>query len=831
MISYLSKPLESTVQPFEDNVALISQVAQTRQNKYDNVLDTIFQKENQLLNIDVSYAPLEVQQEKDNLLQRADEELDKLVKSDLLIPDNIQKAENIFTPIVTNEKIILGAQYTQAVKNNTSLYQEWRKDGKGMYNSANEAYTMTQANKARNMSYKDFKDSYQNFDINAVEFRDIDKEYREAAKTLGFTLKNTVQYSDPSGMYFITDTNQKLYAKDIMNILPNDAGINSQAKVNAWSSMGNVSQSDIIQARKDIFSSQYKEVKSINDNLTTLNSTISDNLKNIKANNTVGKTLLETVYSKKYPDLDLNTPEGKAQVVKSLEEELSKNKLVLANNDSELSTYDEYIKELDDLNKIPLGEQQLLGLKTQYYLENKKRSYGEAFKQDIRELKLDTNPYAVMNEKYKIDVSMEAIKHQNDIDSKLWQAEIDASSGKSKGKSSSKDSGEEETPEGTSLIPSVPEDTGKEEKLSYETLSSDIATTNTLVGKDEKDPNGSLFKSFSSSYKTASDGEATSATTDFQKDIQDYTSSMSGFTGDYNALSPDGHQTYAQVQAKYPEVKAYMDQRANLQSIAAKKQELIDKVTGNKKTADSLNTIKYSKEQFQQLYKTNPQEALMYMSIYGNPSTKKDVQEQANEKLKKLSYGTLSTELVPLASENAKDPARPIVQAAKNQIFAANSKLDESKIKVASFLFKNNNWQVKYNYTNAKGTSEVSTAVLSKDFVSKFQNDLSIAQPIEMYKLMMAEWNYNQSGDTYSLPNQQVKSQPIVMNGVSWTLLIDNTTSNGNIKLGKTSDKFKDYIEVTPEQAIGYITKGNNSSLSSTNNLQQLREKYLSSQK
>jgi len=827
-ISYLSKPLESTVQPFEDNVALISQVAQTRQNKYDNLLDTIFQKENQLLNIDVSYAPLEVQQEKDNLLKRADEELDKLVRSDLLIPDNIQKAENIFTPIVTNEKVMLGAQYTQAVKNNTSLYEEWRKDGKGMYNSANEAYTMTQANKARNMSYKDFKDNYQNFDINAVEFRDIDKEYREAAKTLGFTLKNTVQYSDPSGMYFITDTNQKLYAKDIMNILPNDAGINSQAKVNAWSSMSNVSQNDIIQARKEIFSSQYKETKSINDNLATLNSTISENLKNIQANNSVGKNLLETVYSKKFPDLDLSTPEGKAQVVKSLQDELSNNKLTIANNDSELSTYQEYIAELDKLNSKPLDEQQLLGLKTQYYLEGKKRSYGEAFKQDIRELKIDQNPYGVIQANYEKSVALEAKKHEYDIENKLLDAQIDLATGK--GSKSSGNGENEEQKSSSVLIPSVPEEADKNEKFTYEGLTSDIVTTNSMIGKDVKDENAPLFKSFASSYKTANDENPTTATNDFKKDIDDYTRSMDGFKGDYNALSPNGHETYAQVQAKYPDVKSYLDERSLLQSVAIAKQSLIDDINGkNVKSAfPEINSDVIINAKYEELKKLDPQAAATY-KYESEKNLRGQKKQYSNEKLSKLDFGTLSTKLVPVANKNAKDPARDITEAAKNQIVSAIPKLDKSKIDVLSFEYKDNNWIVNYRDKAMIDTDE--SMVLSKDFVSKFSNDLNVAKPVEIYKLMVAQYNYNKSGDTYSNPNKEIKSPPIVMNGISWTLLLDNSTANGKVKIGRTSDKFKDYQEVTPEVAIGYITKGNKSSLSSVNTLEEIIKKYLPLQK
>ena len=163
----------------------------------------MLQKHDNLLNIDVSYAPTEVQKEKENLLKQADNQLDSLAKVDLLNPENINKAEAIFEPITNNEKIILGAQFTKQVRENQEVYDEWRRKKPESYNSGNEAYTIQQAMKAKNMSFKDFKENYQNFDIQAIQFRDIDKEFREAAKTLGVTYKGYTQMKD--GLYIMTE--------------------------------------------------------------------------------------------------------------------------------------------------------------------------------------------------------------------------------------------------------------------------------------------------------------------------------------------------------------------------------------------------------------------------------------------------------------------------------------------------------------------------------------------------------------------------------------------------------------------------------------------------
>ena len=122
MISYLSKPIASGVESYKENVGLIAQVANQKQNRYDNILSTIFQKQSQLLNLDLSYAPDEIVKEKDNLLKEADNQLNKFASSDLTIPDNISKVENIFTPITSNQDVMLGLGFTQNVKENKAIY-------------------------------------------------------------------------------------------------------------------------------------------------------------------------------------------------------------------------------------------------------------------------------------------------------------------------------------------------------------------------------------------------------------------------------------------------------------------------------------------------------------------------------------------------------------------------------------------------------------------------------------------------------------------------------------------------------------------------------------
>ena len=128
MLSYLSTPYKSTVVPYSENVGLIAQVANQKQNKYDQVLSTIFQKQNQLLDLDLSGGSEEAELKKDNLLKEADNQLNKMASSDLTIPDNINKVENIFSPIVNDKDIMNAAGITAFTKEQAAYFDEWKKD-------------------------------------------------------------------------------------------------------------------------------------------------------------------------------------------------------------------------------------------------------------------------------------------------------------------------------------------------------------------------------------------------------------------------------------------------------------------------------------------------------------------------------------------------------------------------------------------------------------------------------------------------------------------------------------------------------------------------------
>jgi len=135
LLSYLSTPYKSTVVPYSENVGLIAQVANQKQNKYDQVLSTIFQKQNQLLDLDTLNE--QISAKKDSLLKQADEQLNKMASSDLTIPDNINKVENIFSPITSDSEILSDVYYTKQIRENQQFAQEALKKDPSVGNQIN----------------------------------------------------------------------------------------------------------------------------------------------------------------------------------------------------------------------------------------------------------------------------------------------------------------------------------------------------------------------------------------------------------------------------------------------------------------------------------------------------------------------------------------------------------------------------------------------------------------------------------------------------------------------------------------------------------------------
>lgn len=595
-ISYLSKPLQSEVRPFQENIDLISKVSAYKQSRYDKVVDTMLQKQNNLLNIDVSFAPTEVQQEKDNLLKEADKQLDALSKVDLLNPENINKAEAIFEPITNNDKIILGAQFTKQVRENQSLYDEWRKKKPEFYNSANEAYSMQEASKAKNMSFKDFKENYQNFDIQAIQFRDIDKEFREAAKTLGITYKGYTQMKD--GLYIMTEERGILKAEDVMNILPNDAGILAQAKVNAWASMGNVTKEDLLQGQLKINQTKIKETKDVialtGDELKA----IDKNIKLLNSNDPSAQSTFKTLFGDKLPNLDIKNEEHKKVILQYLEKQKDVYTKSLVENQKQLDNNFEEENQLKAYFNSDFTERQLLDLKTQFYLQSKKMDYGQAFSKDERSIKIDVDKEAEMKLKYDYDVGLENVKTQNEIRKDYFESLYggNGSSSNNGGTSTTK-----VTNDITPLSPAESQDSEEKKDMSRSSMISQQLDIQSQIGGELKTENGKkvfYFSKYGEGTKMYNDvlknrvpnsyvnnissySGLQEVQKEFQKQIDTYENILSKREKDdkNNGLYTP-NQTYEQALETIPEdVKAYVEQRSLLKSTLQQNIALLNKAT------------------------------------------------------------------------------------------------------------------------------------------------------------------------------------------------------------------------------------------------------------
>lgn len=835
MISYLSQPIKSTVEPYHENVGLIAQVAQQKQSKYDGLLSTIFQKQNQLLNLDLSYAPDDIVKEKDNLLKEADNQLNKFASSDLTIPDNISKVENIFTPITSNQDVMLGLGFTQNVKENKAIYDEWRKDGKGEYDSANEAYTLAQASKAKQMTKEQFKSNYNSLDINAIKYRNIDKEFREAAKELGYNEENSVMGSDETGMYIITKEGKRLSMESVLGVLPNDAGITAQAKVNAWTSMQGVTASQILNERLKINQIQYKDAKKFGDDLKDNNKSIEDNIKEIKANSTKGDDLIKNLYQKDYPDVDLTTSEGKKLLITKLEEKKKSNSLLIDNNQLSIKKQEDYIEELKntydlkfDLNgnvisSKELDDNSLLSLKTQYYLENKKMDYAKAYSKNMQTIKVESNPYGVINANFEKSVALKAIEDQYTKENKILDAELDFAKGTKSTNSDSTSNSETES----KLIPSPAETEGEKKTYTYEQLQTEMKQTTELVGSGDLGIDGKLAQSLIPQYSINGDNEK--GKLEFEKRVSQYKTQMEGYSGDDNTktkVNPD--KTYGQVKKDFKTEKGYLDRRALLQAEIIQKQQFIDDLSGEKQADPKVTSWMnaYQKAEIERLRKVDPQLAGQYeLDLKKDKYITKKI--NVNEKLKKYDLGSLTSKLVPRASSNATDPARMLVEDAKSQIFSTVKNIDKTKIQVKDFELKDGVWYV--NYIDEKFLDTQESVPLSNEFIAQYASDFNVAAPIEIYKTMISQKRYHESGDTWSLPNKIIESPEIVIDGVAWKMLIDNSTPENMVRLGKTGQAPKDYTAPAPIEQVLKFVSGNSSSLSPSSNIfEQIKEKYLS---
>ena len=399
MLSYLSTPYKSTIEPYKENVNLIAQVAQQKQSKYDSVLSTLFQEQNQLLDLDLSGGSEEAETKKNNLLKIADEQLSKMASSDLTIPDNINKIDNIFTPITSDSDIMNAAGITAFTKKESAYFDEWKKEGKGLYDAYNHNFFLEKMNKNRKMSLSEVKEKGYN-QVTAVEFIDIDKWYRESVKEL---LPDVTSVVSPDGQGRIFYQNgKKLSENDILQMLPTNSKIIAQAEINAHYALQDAKPNELLDIQQKSLLQEQSSVKALIDDSEKQIGYINDRIKDIQNNTTDGIKIVEESGLKK---------EQLIEELKNQSKEYGEIKTQYEKN------YNLYNSKIDDFNKTyqfenglfnkQLTEDELANLKTSTWLSSKKQQFANAMAYEEKTTKVEYD-----------QVQIEAIKHQYGLEDK-----------------------------------------------------------------------------------------------------------------------------------------------------------------------------------------------------------------------------------------------------------------------------------------------------------------------------------------------------------------------------------------------------------------------------
>lgn len=404
MISYLSTPYKSTIEPYKENVNLIAQVAQQKQSKYDSVLSTIFQKQNQLLDLDLSGGSEEAELKKDNLLKEADNQLNKMASSDLTIPDNINKVENIFSPIVNDKDIMNAASITAFTKEQAAYFDEWKKEGKGLYDALNHSYFLEKTQKNRKMSIEEAKQKGYN-QVTAVEFVDYDKLMRESIKELMPDVTETIAQD---GARIFTENGKVLSESDILKRLPMNSKIMAQAEINAHYQFQGTDANTLLSLQKESLESKKESTSNViafnNKNIGY----IREQINNINAGNAAGL--------KQVSDSNLD----KEQLIAKLTDDI--NNIEIQNKDyiKEEKSYITAINDFDlqykynadkKLFEKEFNEDELDYLKTSSWIAMTQSNFANATAYSEKSIKVAYDEVWMETYKHNNAVDMEVLKH------------------------------------------------------------------------------------------------------------------------------------------------------------------------------------------------------------------------------------------------------------------------------------------------------------------------------------------------------------------------------------------------------------------------------------
>ena len=857
MISYLSQPIKSNVEPYRENVNLIAQVAQQKQSKYDSVLSTLFQKQSQLLNLDLSYAPDDIVKEKDNLLKEADNQLNKFASSDLTVPDNISKVENIFTPITSNQDVMLGVGFTKQVNDSKTYYEEMKKEGKGNYDPTNEAYTLTQASKAKQMTKEQFKNSYNSLDISPIKYRNRAKEYNEAlskyVKDMGFTVENIV--SAPDGGYIVTKEQGKIPISSLKAVLPNDAGFVAQAKVDAWASLSNTTQDEILSEQLGYVKNDIQSIEKINKSIIKENEDITSAISKLKTGNTSNLSLL-------FPELngiDLDVPENKQKAIDFLNSKIENNKKAYESNTSNLVENNKYITDMigkygiiiggDGFTSIgsdPLPENQLLNLKTQYILQRDANAFTQAYAKEKNVIKIESDPNYRQAVQIQADIAKETQKYNNDVRLKQLDAELKL---KTDGINSNSNSPTPDNPNG--VIPLIAgegiDEPTKEEKGTkyYNDLTTNLLNEVGNLDRNSSGEGSTLFKQEllrltpvgTSSINELSPEEQSKLTKQLSSEIKEVNDNLTNWDKNPNSIVPGRKITYGEYFKEKEKTINYINER-NLKITTAQaafdlKKSVKETVLNNYYSKTNPIEVDISGLGFSNYrLKINPR----YLTTEGIPeknlqliledndlllsenpflgsrgrkylqtelnsklrSKVENLNNEVDQELKKYTTSNMSIPLTLQGESTDKDPHSALKKSTIGYIKGINQGLLNTDIQINNFQPTSNGWQVNYsvqtNEKNPDGTAKTiiqKPVILSKDFVTQNQAYLKGFQSNELLNIMIAQKKFHESNNQNSLNNKVITSPYIQLNGKTYKLAILSGDADGTIRIGSPNKEGK----------------------------------------
>lgn len=596
-ISYLSKPLESKIQPFRENVGLIAQVAQQKQNKYDTLANAIFQRENQLLDLDTS-ANADITKTKDALLKQVDTDLSSMASLDLLNPENIKKVEGIFNPITENGDITLAAAVTKHAKDESKFFDEWKKKGSDAYSALNEQYFWNEYGKNRDMSAEDFRKNY--VKPVATKYTDIDAKFLEAASKLKDAGIKTSITASRDG-YLITRDGEYLSPQKIMQVLPGGADIMEQAKINSWASMGSTSKGELLDTKRRLMESPIAQAEE------HLNLQRGD-LQNVNDKIALIEKSPDSDEARRYIAEKGGTKEAALQALKKDQADISK---MIEDNGKEIETARYDLNQFNNTygaqkladgtytftNADKMSQKERDDLATQVYLLDKKSAYANTFQKNDITIKVEQDKVVADQLAFQRQVELKKIDLQSDLATKAAEAQLKSVYGTGEGSSTT--TGGESVMSSSAVQPLAAVPTGaKTEELDLAKLNQNIKSLQTTLGKDDYGTDGTMFNELAATEVMSNvagydalppeqqKSIMASAKTQMLKKIKDYKTVQT----QYNALlaqnGNDPNKVLGKEVSKGYTYGDWMRDNANIK-------EYTDKLDYNKAQADAF--IKFKK--------------------------------------------------------------------------------------------------------------------------------------------------------------------------------------------------------------------------------------------